>query len=45
MVFPVSGFSRKNLSVDLCDCCIIFVDCLILILIAQRGKRIGTCEL
>lgn len=43
VVFPASGFPRKNPGVDLCDCYIIFVDCLILI--AQRVKRIGTCEL
>jgi hypothetical protein len=45
VVFPALGFPRKNLGIDLCDCCIIIVDCLILILIAQREKRIGTCEL
>ena len=45
VVFPALGFPCKNLGVDLCDCCIIFVHCLILFFTAQRGKRIGTCEL
>ena len=40
VVFPVSGFPRKNLGVDLCDCLYYLVDCLILFLIAQKGKRI-----
>jgi hypothetical protein len=39
------GFPRKNLGVDLCDCLHYLIDCLILILIAQREKRIETCEL
>jgi len=38
-------FPRKNLDVDLCDCLHYLIDCLILILIAQREKKIGTCEL
>jgi len=38
MVFHASGFLRKNLSVDLCDCLYYFIDYLILILIAQRKK-------
>jgi hypothetical protein len=42
---PALGFPRKNLGVDLCDCLHYLIDCLILILIAQRGKMIGTCEL
>jgi len=45
VVFPASGFPRKNLGVDLCDCCIIFVHCLIMFLLHKEGKRIGTCEL
>ena len=43
VVFPASGFPRKNLGVDLCDCCIIFV--FDSVFTAQRGKMIGTCEL
>jgi len=31
VVFPASGFPRKNLGVDLCDCLHYFIDCLILI--------------
>jgi len=38
-------FSCKNLGVDLYDCFHYLVDCLMLILIAQKEKRIGTCEL
>ena len=51
VVFPASGFPRKNLGVDLCDCCIIFVHCLILFLILfllhKEGKGLGlvNCEL
>jgi hypothetical protein len=45
VVFPALDFPHKNLGVDLCDCCIIFVHCLILFFTAQGGKRIGTCEL
>ena len=41
VVFPASGFPRKNLGVDLCDCLHYLVHCLILFLIAQRGKRLG----
>jgi len=43
--FPHWVFHVKNLGVDLCDCLHYLVDCLILFLIARRGKRIGTCEL
>jgi hypothetical protein len=43
--FPHRVFHVKNLGVDLCDCCIIFVHCLILFLLHKEGKRIGTCEL
>ena len=40
VVFPASGFPRKkNLGVNLCDCCIIFVHCLILFFTAQREKK------
>lgn len=47
VVFPASGFPRKNLGVDLCDCCIIFVHCLILFLLHKEGKGLGlvNCEL
>jgi len=45
VVFPASGFPRKNLGVVLRDCLHYFVDCLILVLIARKGKRIVTCDL
>ena len=47
VVFPVLSFPRKNLGVDLCDCCIIFVHCLILFLLHKEGKGLGlvNCEL
>jgi hypothetical protein len=47
VVFPASGFPRKNLGVDVCDCCIIFVHCLILFLLHKEGKGLGlvNCEL
>ena len=47
VVFPASGFPRKNLGVNLCDCCIIFVHCLILFLLHKEGKGLGlvNCEL
>jgi hypothetical protein len=41
VVFPASGFPRKNLGVDVCDCYIIFVHCLILFLLHKEGKGLG----
>jgi hypothetical protein len=38
VVFPASGFPRKNLGVVLRDCLHYFVDFLILVLIARKGK-------
>ena len=42
MVFPAC----KNLSVDVCDCTIIFVHCLIMVLLHKEGKGLGlvNCE-
>jgi hypothetical protein len=34
VVFPVSGFPRKNLGVDLCDCSLFDS-----VFTAQRGKK------
>ena len=48
VVFPASGFPRKNLGVDLCDCCIIFVHCLILFFYCtkrEKGLGLVNCEL
>jgi hypothetical protein len=47
VVFPASGFPCKNLGVDVCDCCIIFIHCLILFLLHKEGKGLGlvNCEL
>ena len=41
MVFPVSGFPRKNLGVDCVIICIIFGHCLILFLLHKKGKALG----
>ena len=38
VVFPASGFPRKNLGVDLCDCCIIFA-CLILFFYCTKREK------
>jgi hypothetical protein len=47
VVFPALGFPCKNLGVDLCDCCIIFVHCLILFLLHKEVKELGlvNCKL
>ena len=45
VVFPASGFPRKNLGVDLCDYLHYIWSLFDSIFTAQRGKRIGTCEL
>jgi hypothetical protein len=46
VVFPVSGFPRKNLGVDLCDylhyICSLFDS---VFYCTKREKKIGTCEL
>ena len=41
VVFPVSGFPRKNLGVDCVIICIIFGHCLILFLLYKEGKALG----
>ena len=41
VVFPVSGFPRKNLGVDCVIICIIFDHCLILFLLHKEGKELG----
>jgi len=48
VVFPVSGFPRKNLGVDLCDCCIIFVHCFDSVFYCtkrEKGLGLVNCEL
>ena len=40
VVFPVSGFPRKNLGVDCVIICIIFGHCLILFLLHKEGKEL-----
>ena len=39
VVFPVSGFPRKNLGVDYVIICIIFDHCLILFLLHKEGNN------
>jgi hypothetical protein len=45
VVFPASGFPRKNLGVDLCDYLHYICSLFDSVFTAQKGKRIGTCEL
>ena len=47
VIFIELDFSRKNLGIELCDWLYYFIDWLILILIAQREKKIelSSCKL
>ena len=45
VVFPASGFPRKNLGVDLCDWLHYFIDWVILILITQSEKKVKDWDL